>query len=401
MAGSHMPWNRRARPPRAGAPADGDGLGDLTADQLTGVFAAPGWLRDLGAMSWMLVGIALLAAALVALLALTDTIVTPVIVATIVAAVASPVVHALQRRGVGRAAGAALVFIGLAGAGALVAWMVLTGITSESASIEKRLADATTRIQGWLEDAGVGHATAQQAREDAGSGVSSAFDALVHGIGTGISALASLAVFLSFTALSPFLLLKDGPQIRRWVEGHLGLPPAIGRLVTARTLQALRGYFAGVTVVALFNAVVIGLGALVLGVPQVGSIMVVNFVAAYIPYLGAWSAGAFTVLIAVGSQGPAAGVAMAVVALLANGALQQLVQPIAMGATLALHPLAVLIVTIAGGGMFGTVGLVLAAPLTSAALRLSTDLARARGQEERAPPPAAPPAGPEPVATTQ
>ena len=114
-------------------------------------------------------------------------------------------------------------------------------------------------------------------------------------------------------------------------------------------LQSLRGYFVGVTAVAAFNAVVIGLGALVLGVPEAGSIAVVNFVAAYIPYLGAWTAGAFTVLVALGSEGtvdrhrdggdrPAG-----------QRCLQQLIQPIAYGAALGIHPLAVLIVTIAGG----------------------------------------------------
>ena len=74
-----------------------------------------------------------------------------------------------------------------------------------------------------------------------------------------------------------------------------------------------------------------------------------NFAAAYIPFLGAWAAGAFTVLIALGSQGTEAAIVMTVIVLLANGALQQLVQPIAMGAALGIHPLAVLIVTIAVG----------------------------------------------------
>jgi hypothetical protein len=99
---------------------------------------------------------------------------------------------------------------------------------------------------------------------------------------------------------------------------------------------------------------------------------------AYIPYLGAWSAGAFTVLIALGSQGTDAAIAMAVIALLANGMLQQLIQPIAYGAALGIHPLAVLIVTIAGGALFGTIGLVLAAPLTAAAVKISEDVARGR-----------------------
>ena len=68
------------------------------------------------------------------------------------------------------------------------------------------------------------------------------------------------------------------------------------------------------------------------------------------------------------------------VSLLANGPLQQLVQPIAFGATLDMHPLGILIVPIAAGSVFGTIGLVLAAPLTSAALRVSGDLARARAR---------------------
>jgi putative heme transporter len=78
-----------------------------------------------------------------------------------------------------------------------------------------------------------------------------------------------------------------------------------------------------------------------------------------------------------------------------------MVQPIAYGATLGIHPLAVLIVTIAGGALFGTIGLVLAAPLTAAAVKISADLARARareeaGSEETAAPDAPPEAGTSP-----
>jgi putative heme transporter len=75
---------------------------------------------------------------------------------------------------------------------------------------------------------------------------------------------------------------------------------------------------------------------------------------------------------------------MAVIVLLANGVFQQLVQPIAYGAALKLHPLAVLIATIAGGCLFGTVGLVLAAPLLSAAVKISADLSAAVEAEEGA-----------------
>jgi predicted PurR-regulated permease PerM len=148
-----------------------------------------------------------------------------------------------------------------------------------------------------------------------------------------------------------------------------------------------------VTAIAVFNGVVVGLGALVLGVPLAGSIAVINFVAAYIPYLGAWTAGAFTVLVALGGAGTSEAAVMIVIVFLANGALQQLIQPIAFGAALGIHPLAVLIVTIAGGALFGTIGLIVAAPLTSAATKIATDLARARAAHDEAPAPA-PPASP-------
>ena len=103
-----------------------------------------------------------------------------------------------------------------------------------------------------------------------------------------------------------------------------------------------------------------------------------TFACAYVPYIGAFFAGAFAVIIALGSEGTTDALIMLVVVILANGALQQIVQPIAYGATLGLNPLVVLIVTISAGALFGMVGLVLAAPLTSAGVHISADLARAK-----------------------
>src|SRR6185503_15845267 len=100
----------------------------------------------------------------------------------------------------------------------------------------------------------------------------------------------------ALTTLSLFFLLKDGPVIRAWTERHLGVPLPLARTITRRMLEALRGYFLGTTLVAAFNAVLVGVGALILGVPLAGTIAVVTFFAAYIPYLGAWTAGAFSVL---------------------------------------------------------------------------------------------------------
>jgi predicted PurR-regulated permease PerM len=161
-------------------------------------------------------------------------------------------------------------------------------------------------------------------------------------------------------------------------------------------IKSLRRYFLGVTIVAAFNAVVIGLTAIILGVPLAGTIAVVVFVTAYVPFIGAFVSGAFAVLLTLSSSGTTDALIMLVMVILANGLLQNIVQPIAFGATLDLNPLVVLIVTIGAGALFGMVGMVLAAPLTSAALHISQELAQAKAAEdaERAPPEAeAEPAG--------
>jgi predicted PurR-regulated permease PerM len=246
------------------------------------------------------------------------------------------------------------------------------------------------RVQGWLVDAGVDTSGAASAVDSVEASVPDVIRTFVEGVSSGISGIASLLFGLSFAVFSLFFLLKDGPTMRRWVDRHLGAPEPVARVITGGVITSLRRYFLGVTIVAGFNAAVVGLGALILGVPLVGTIAVVTFVTAYIPYIGAFVAGAFAFLIALGAEGTTTAVILMVIFLLGNGPLQQLVQPFALGATLRLNPLVVLIVTIGAGALFGMAGLILAAPLTSAVVHISSELARARevaGLTPEAPPP--------------
>jgi predicted PurR-regulated permease PerM len=358
---------------------------EIDPSELAGVFAAPGWLRDVGLTAWLLVGVALFLVGAVWLLSLTETIVLPVITAGVVAAVASPLVGWMHGHGLPRAAGAAVMMLGIVALGVGMVLLILGGITSEIDALNGQLSDAKDEIAGWLKDIGVDSSNADSAKNEASSTISSAGSALLYGLETGISALTSLAFFLALTTLSLFFLLKDGPVIRAWGERHLGVPVDVAHVISKRVLGSLRGYFLGVTIVAAYSAVIVFIGALILGVPLAGTIGVVTFLAGYVPYLGAWTAGIFAVLIALGGAGVDAAIGMAVLQLLANGILQQLVQPFAMGAALGIHPLAVLVVTIAGGALFGAVGLILAAPVTAAVVRISADLSRARaGSDESA-----------------
>lgn len=373
-------WRLRHRGGNEHAPAAEDEFFEIDAAELSGVFATPSWLRDIGFTAWLLVGLALLLVGAVWLASITYVIVGPVIAAAVIASVFGPAVSWLARHRVPRIAGTIVVLIALMALGALVVYVVISGITSETDGLKSHLGEATDKIEGWLDDLGVDPSTASNAGSEASASATDSVDKLLHGVAAGIDKLSSLLFFLAMTTLSLIFLLADGPKIRTWVERHMGVPTHVGHVITGRMLQSLRGYFLGVTLVAAFNGVVVGTGALILGVPLAGTIALVTLLGAYVPYLGAWTAGAFSVLVALGGAGTDAAVGMIVVQILANGALQQLVQPLAMGAALGIHPLAVLIVTIAGGALFGAIGLILAAPLTSAATRISLDLARARAE---------------------
>jgi putative heme transporter len=346
-------------------------------------FSAPTWLRNLGFSSWLLVGFVLIVLGLIWLLDQTSTIVMPVILAAVLGAVAGPAVGWLERHRVPRIGGAILVMLGLAATTVLIVFLVIGGISAHSGEISAKLNQSLDKIQGWLDDLGVSNT--QQTKQDIQKDVPEIRTTLLSGASHAISGLSSLVFFLAFAALSTLFVLKDGPVMHRFINRHLGVPERDAAVVTINIARSLRSYFLAVTIIAAFNAVLIGGAALILGVPLAGTIAIVTFVGAYVPYLGAWVAGGFAVLIALGTEGTTTALILAVVALLANGILQQMIQPLVMGATLDLNPLAVLVVTIGAGTLFGMVGLTLAAPLTSAAVHIANEL-RAR---DHGPPPVA------------
>jgi predicted PurR-regulated permease PerM len=358
---------------------------DLTADEARGLartFAAPPWLQDLGRTSWLLLGFFVLVAGLAWLLGATETIVGPVIAASIIATVTTPLVGWLHRHRLPRAAGAAIVLLALVALGIVIAIIVIGGITAQSAEISKHANEALSHLESWAKSLGVDESGTSGAKKSLQNDVPALISALTTGVVHGIRGLTSLAFALSFALLSTFFLLKDGPSMRAWVDGHLGVPRPVGRTITSGVITSLRGYFRGVTIVAGFNAIVVSIGALILGVPLAGTIGVVTFITAYVPFVGAFVAGAFAVMIALGAEGTSTALIMLVIVLLANGLLQNVLQPFAMGSALDLNPLVVLVVTIAAGCLMGMLGLVLAAPLLSAAVHISRDLRRARARAE-------------------
>ena len=201
-------------------------LDEAQLAQLSRVFAAPRWLRDLGIASWLFAGAFLVLAGVIWLLGATAEITGPVVVAFLLACVTQPVVHWLGRHHVGRAGAAAIVVLSFFALAVVITLMVIGGISSQSSDISSTLSSAGDKISSWMQDAGVSSSSASSTTDTAQADTTDAVKTLISGIATGISGITSLVLGLSFTVLSLFFLLKDGPSLRGWVDEHLGCPEA-------------------------------------------------------------------------------------------------------------------------------------------------------------------------------
>ena len=155
-------------------------------------FSAPTWLRDLGFSSWMLVGFVLIIVGVIWLLAETSTIVMPVIVASVLGAVAGPAVGWLEGHRVPRIGGAILVLLGLVAIGVLIFLMVFSGLSAQSGDISAKLNQSLDKIEGWLSDLGVDNA--QSATDGAKEAAPEIRTTLLSGVAAGLQGLKSAVV---------------------------------------------------------------------------------------------------------------------------------------------------------------------------------------------------------------
>jgi len=354
-----------------------------TADNQTGVWQVaaaaqeelvslevPGWLRTIGTSSWLAVGVVALTTVVLVFLALVAEVAIPLAIAAVLAAILVPLTDRLERWRVPRWLGATLVLV--LSISVVIATIVLVtkGITSQADEIWARLESGLSSA-----NSDTGDTTSEATLSDLARRV---VQLLTYGaLGSLVSAASGLIVSVVLAVFILLFLLKDWQQITDWTARHLALPAPIGARVVDGTVNAFRGYAWGLTMIGAANALVVALGALLLGVPLVGTIAIVTFVTSYVPYLGAFVAGAFAVLIAYGSGGLADALAILAVVLLANNTIQNLLEPIAFGTRLRLHPLAVLITVTTATMLFGVLGAVLAAPLTSAAVNAFHELRKA------------------------
>ena len=333
------------------------------AEGVPSAFAPPKWARDVGRWSWIIVGVAIVLLVAAVAVAATRLLVYATLFAVLFGATFLPVADWLARHRVPRWLAALLVLVGLLVMAVLITLVVVYGLVNQVPSIQETLDDAAATIEDALNSTDFPESTVDSVK----SGLSSLMEELAGGaagaVASVVSAVGSL-LFGVFIAINIMVwVLIQGRKIGGWVSHHLPpVPQPVAYEILAGSARFLRGYIWGSTIVGLFNAAVLGLGALVIGVPMAGTIAIVAWLTNYIPYFGAIISGAFAVLIALGSGGTSKAIPMLILVIIANGFLQTVISQFALGSALDLHPLAVLFATTAGGIAFGAVGGVFAAP---------------------------------------
>jgi putative heme transporter len=287
-------------------------------------------------------------------------VVLPVIVALLLTTLLCPLARALEGRG-WRPAPAAFVTVLLAVLVFAGLWaLIIPGVVSQSDDLVASVQEGAGKAAGVLEPLGVGRADVDEAIDKGLSSVQA------NQVITGAVLLTQWAAAVVLIVVLTFFFLKDGTRLWDWVVElfHEDRQPVL-REVGDRSWAVLSAYVRGVFLVACIDAVLIGAALLIVGVPVAMPLIVLTFIAAFFPIVGAFVAGTAAVLVALVANGAVA----ALVILAVIVAVQQLegnvFYPIVVGRRLKLHPVGILLALTAGGVLAGVAGAFLAVPIAA------------------------------------
>ncbi|MFE7628869.1 AI-2E family transporter [Kocuria sp. NPDC057446] len=323
-------------------------------------------VRVTAAWSWRLIVVLAAVGALGYLLSTLTVVVIPVLIAGLLAGLLFPVVVWARRHRVPAGAAAGATVLGLVGfvIGLLVlaGRQIVLGFTELSDSVvvgTRQLLDqlegtplgfGAEELEAWINDFG---ATVQDNSQALLDGALSAGATAGHVL-TGI-------VILLFTLL---FLLTDGERI--WLFLVRLFPMPVRRAVNGAGRHgwvALVQYARAQGLVAVIDAVGIGVGAALLGVPLALPIGILVFLGAFIPIVGAVVTGAVAVLVALVANGTTNALLMLGVVLLVQQVESNVLQPLILGKAVSLHPLAVFLAVATGTILYGVTGALFAVPL--------------------------------------
>lgn len=202
---------------------------------------------------------------------------------------------------------------------------------------------------------------------------------------TGAAAAGSALLTGLLALVLCFFFLKDGPRFLPWLSGLVG-PRAAPHVCTLaeRWWATLSGFIKAQAAVGFVDAIFIGIGLVLLDVPLALPLAVLVFFGGFIPIVGAVVSGALAALVALVTNGVTSALLVIGLVLLVQQLEGNVLQPILVGRTLALHPAVVILAVAAGGTLAGIVGAFLAVPVAAV---VAVGFRYAREQLDGVPPP--------------
>ena len=321
-----------------------------------------------GIRSGQVLLVLLLATALVIALVRLKIVVIPVLIALILAAALAPVVRFLAKRGMPRLLATWLTLLAGVVLLSLVVVLVVLQIEGQWDTVVKSASDGIGQLQSYLGELNLPIDSKQldDFRQTAtGYLTSSDFASSAFG---GVTAVAEVLTSAFLLIVVLFFFLKDGPSIWEFLLTPFGSDHTErGRRIGRTAVRVLGGYVRGTVIVALVDAVLIGVALAIIGVPLALPLAVIVFITAFIPIVGATLAGAVAALVALVTNGVGGAIAVVIVVIVVNQLEGNLLQPVVMGQSLKLHPLVILIALTAGSVLGGIVGAILSVPIAAVA----------------------------------
>ncbi|MGK8559511.1 AI-2E family transporter [Nocardia amamiensis] len=294
----------------------------------------------------------------------------PVALAVVVATVLWPPVRWLTAHGLRPALAATIGVLGFIGLLAGVIGLIVPSVVNQAPELADKASEGVNQVREWLQGPPLRLRDEEldSAVDAIVSRLQSSSEQIATGVFSGVSTATSVLVTLFLVLVLTFFFVKDGPRFLPWLHSVSGsrsgrhLEEVLGRIWVV-----LGGFIRTQALVSLIDAVFIGAGLVILGVPLALVLAVITFLGGFVPMVGAFVAGALAVLVALVGNG-------FVTALIVLGiviAVQQLegnvLQPVLQSRTMQLHAVVVLLAITAGGSLYGIVGAFLAVPVVAMA----------------------------------
>lgn len=318
-------------------------------------------LHAVGSVVWPIVGVLVLAWVAIQVFLLISAIVISLGIALLIAALLQPAVAVLRRWRLPNWLATVLVLIAafafLGGLGTFTVNSLISGISG----LRERLQHAIAGVHNWLVN---GPLKLSEKQLDAAADnvlgwlrdqvqVASAAFALVSAI-TGIALVVFVLVFFIYDGERIWqMLLRTVPEDVR---------PRADRSGRA-AFDSLGSFVRATILVAIVDAVIIGTGLAILGVPLVIPLASLIFLGAFVPYIGATVSGLVAILVALVSGGWLPAVIVTAIVLGVQFIEGNILQPLILGKAVRLHPVAVVLAVAAGITLWGIAGALLAVPV--------------------------------------